>query len=74
MVKFSKTCFIPFDFRKGKLEFLLFQLRAITSFWISLLNTRKTKKFNILVLWTVIGGRIGYHGWTEICYDRMKLD
>ena len=22
----------------------------------------------MLVLWTVIGGRVGYHGWTELCY------
>ena len=30
--------------------------------------------FSVLVLWTVIGGRVGYHGWTEFCYDWLKLD
>ena len=28
----------------------------------------------ILVLWTEIGERVGYHGWREFCYVWLKLD
>ena len=51
----------------------MFQLRTITSYWIGLFNDRNRKKFDILVLWTVIEGRVGYDGWTEFCYDWLKL-
>ena len=42
MVKLSKAYYIPFDFRKGKTGNLVVPA-PITSFWISLLNTRNKK-------------------------------
>ena len=63
-----------FEFRKGKLDIYLFQLRDIIGFFglvYSILGTEKVLNF---VLWTVIGGRVGYHGLIEFCYDWLKLD
>ena len=50
-------------FYVAKVEFV----RAISSFWM-----KKTPY--ILVFWTVIGRRVGYHGWTELCYVWVELD
>ena len=74
MVKFSKACFIPFDFRKGKTGNLVAQAQGNNQFLDQFTQDQEQKKFYILVVWTVIGGRVGYHGWTEFCYDWLKLD
>ena len=45
---------------------------------MSLLNTRHNILAYlhncILALWTVVGGRVDYHGWTEVCYVWSELD
>ena len=53
-------CVILFGFSKGKTENFTYQFTAISSFLINLLNTRERKKPNLLLLWTVVGGRVGY--------------
>ena len=48
MVKFQKPVLFRLTLGKEKLEIQLFQLRAITSFRISLLNTKNRKSFIFL--------------------------
>ena len=74
MVKCSKDCFIPFDIRKGKTGNLFNPAQGNNQFLDQFTQDQEQKKFYILVLWTVIGGRVGYHGWTEFCYAWLKLD
>ena len=59
MIKLQTHCVILFGFRKGKTGNLCYQLRAISCFLINLLNTRDRKKPNLLLFWTVFGGRVG---------------
>ena len=74
MVKLSKAYFIPFDLRKGKTGNLVVPAQSYNQFSDYFTQYQEQKKFYILVLWTVIGGRVGYHGWTEFCDDWLKLD
>ena len=74
MVKLLKACFIPFDFRKGKTGNLVVPAQGNNQFLDQFTQDQEQKKFYILVFWTVIGGRVGYHGYTEFCYDWLKSD
>ena len=74
MVKLSKACFIPLDFRKGKTGNLVVPAQGNNQFSDQFTQYQEQKKFYILVLSTVIGGRVGYRGWTELCYDWLKLE
>ena len=74
MAKFSNACFISFDFRKGKTGNFVVPAQGNNWFLDQFPQDQEQKKFYILVLWTVLGGRVDYHGWTEFCYDWLKLD
>ena len=64
--------FCLFDFRKRKTDNFSYQGRAMSSL-INLLNTRDRKKPNLLLLWTVVGGRVGYQAWQEFCCVWLEL-
>ena len=65
---------IPFDFRKGNTGNLVAPAQSYNQFSDQFTQYQEQKKFYILVLWTVNGERVGYHGWTEFCDDWLKLD
>ena len=54
MVKFSKACFIPLDFRKGKTGNLFVPAQGNNYFLDQFTQDQEQKKFYVLVLWTVI--------------------
>ena len=74
MVKLLKACFIPFHFRKGKTANFIVPAQSYNQFLLQFTQYQEQFKFYILVLLTVIGGRVCYHGWTEFCYDWLKLN
>ena len=56
---------------KEKLETFCYQIRAISSLLINLLNTTDKRPY-LFVLWTVVGGRVVYQAWQE--FGRVWLE
>ena len=63
---------ILFGFRKGKSEKFSYHFRAISVFW-SIYSIQVTEKLNLLFLWTVVGGRVGYQAWQDFCCIWLEL-
>ena len=66
--------FFLFGLRKGKIVNLIVpssELHLVFGWICSMLGIEKA--LNTL-LWTLIGGRVGYHGWTEFGYVWLELD
>ena len=62
-----------FGIRKGKTENSIFPILELYLFLGLNYPILGTKKY-IHVLWTVIEGRAGHHGWTEFYYVWLELD
>ena len=56
-----------------KTENFSYQFRAISNFLINLLNTSNIKRTYLLLLWTMVGGRVGYQAWQEFCCVWLEL-
>ena len=52
---------------KEKLEILVTSSKLYLVFLINLLDTRDKEKPYLLLLWTMVGGRVGYQAWQEFC-------
>ena len=68
MIKLYDHRVNPFGFRKGKTGKFYYQLRAnffLKTFY-SKLGTEKEEDF--LLLWNLVGGRVGYQASQEFCY------
>ena len=50
MIKLKNHCVIPFGFRKGNTEHFGYQLKAMYSLLINLLNTRDQKKLSTFIV------------------------
>ena len=65
-------CVIPFGFKKGKTEIFSYQFRAISSFLINLL-VPWTKKNHLILLWTMVVGKVVCQAWQEFCRVWLEL-
>ena len=70
----SKACVIPFKFRKGKTGNLVVPSLEQNLVFGRIYSILGAEKPYILRLLSVIGERVGYHGWTEFCYVWLELD
>ena len=71
IINLLNHCVLPFVFRKGNNKIFSYQFRA--SFWINLLDTRDRQKPYSLLLWTMVGGRVGYKVWQKFCCVWLQL-
>ena len=65
-------CFFLFCFRKGKTKNFSKQFRAVF-FLLSIYLKQGTRNPYSLLLWTVVGGRVGYKAWQEFCCVCLEL-
>ena len=72
MIKLQNHCVIPFGFRKEKLTILVTS-SELYLFFLSIYPILGTEKPYLLLLWTVVGGRVGYQAWQESCCVWLEL-
>ena len=74
-IKICFLFFLSFGLRKEKTGNLDVPIYEIYLFFLNKFSQYKgQKKPYILLMWTVIGGRVGYYSWTEFYYVWFDLD
>ena len=72
-IKLLNHCVILFGFRKRKTENFSYQLRSISSFFHHFFQYKGHKKPNLLLLWTMVGGKVCYQALHEFCSVQFEL-